>query len=65
MCQRNAATSIGVLFPKFALCSDGLNWLRAKEQWLDGTQMPSSGMIIFFDWADDGQDGKMRIMWVS
>ena len=43
--------------PKFALCSDGLNWLRAKEQWLDGTQMPSSGMIIFFDWADDGQDG--------
>ena len=43
--------------PKFALCSDGMNWLRAKEQWLDGAQMPSSGMIIFFDWADDGQDG--------
>lgn len=43
--------------PKFALCSDGVNWFRAQEQWLDGTQTPSSGMIIFFDWADDGQDG--------
>lgn len=43
--------------PKFALCSDGVNWFRTKEQWLDGTQTPSSGMIIFFDWESDGLDG--------
>ena len=43
--------------PKFSLCSDGVNWFQQKNQWLAGTETPSPGMIIFFDWADDGQDG--------
>lgn len=45
------------IVPKFSLCSDGVNWFKQKEQWLEGTEAPSPGMIIFFDWADDGQDG--------
>ncbi len=43
--------------PKFALCTDGVNWFKNKNAWLDGSETPSPGMIIFFDWASDGQDG--------
>ena len=43
--------------PKFSLCSDGVNWFQQRNQWLAGTETPSPGMIIFFDWADNGQDG--------
>lgn len=45
------------LIPKFSLCTDGVNWFKSKNAWLDGSETPSPGMIIFFDWADDGQDG--------
>ena len=45
------------VIPKFSLCSDGVDWFKAHDQWLEGTEEPSAGMIIFFDWADDGQDG--------
>lgn len=43
--------------PMFSLCSDGVSWFQARNQWLAGTETPSPGMIIFFDWADDGQNG--------
>lgn len=43
--------------PKFSLCSDGVSWFQQRNQWLAGTETPSPGMIIFFDWADNGQDG--------
>lgn len=45
------------IMPKFALCSDGVDWFQQKKQWLAGTETPSPGMIIFFDWADDGLNG--------
>ncbi len=45
------------VIPKFSLCTDGVNWFRSQGQWLEGTEEPSPGMIIFFDWASDGQDG--------
>lgn len=45
------------VIPKFALCSDGVNWFRGRDQWLDGIEEPSPGMIIFFDWAYDGLNG--------
>ena len=47
----------GIICPKFSLCSDGVNWFQQRNQWLAGTETPSPGMIIFFDWADNGQDG--------
>ena len=34
------------------VCAD-----RAVDQWLDGSEEPEAGMIIFFDWASDGLDG--------
>lgn len=43
--------------PKFSLCTDGVNWFRSQGQWLEGTEEPSPGMIIFFDRARNGQNG--------
>ena len=47
------------IIPKFAVCGDGVDWFKAKNQWLNYRSTPEPGMIIFFDWPDeDGtQDG--------
>lgn len=47
------------IIPKFAVCGDGVDWFKAKSQWLDGTGTPAPGNIIFFDWPDEygAQDG--------
>lgn len=45
------------VFPKYAVCDDGVNFFKSKGGWLDGKKTPSPGMVIFFDWADDGLDG--------
>lgn len=42
------------IIPKFALCSDGADWFKAKGQWQDRNYEPSAGNIIFFDWGGDG-----------
>ena len=43
--------------PKYSVVDTGVDWFKNKEQWLDGNEEPEAGMIIFFDWADDGLDG--------
>ena len=43
--------------PKFAACNDGIAWFKKKEQWIESTDIPITGDIIFFDWAKDGIDG--------
>lgn len=45
------------LIPKYSVCDTGVNWFKSKGEWLDGTEKPQEGMIIFFDWASDGVDG--------
>lgn len=47
------------IIPKFAGCGNGVDWFKAKNQWLDGSATPESGNIIFFDWKDENgiQDG--------
>ena len=45
------------LIPKYSVCDTGVNWFKSKGEWLDGTEEPQEGMIIFFDWASDGLDG--------
>ena len=44
--------------PRFASCSGGLQWFRERGLWRTGSYLPQPGDIIFFDWADDGQDGR-------
>lgn len=46
------------IIPKYALCRDGSDWFKSHGQWLNGGETPSAGMIIFFDYPDDGLDGK-------
>lgn len=45
------------IIPKFSLCDDGIAWFQEKKQWIEPTDMPIVGDIIFFDWNDGGQDG--------
>lgn len=43
--------------PKFSACNDGIAWFKQKEQWIESTDIPITGDIIFFDWSKDGIDG--------
>lgn len=45
------------LIPKFSGCTNGVEWFKNHDQWLDGKETPSSGMIIFFDWENKGNSG--------
>ncbi|MBR6646764.1 MAG: CHAP domain-containing protein [Clostridia bacterium] len=42
------------IIPKFAGCGNGASWFQERGQWLDCSQEPLPGMIIFFDWESDG-----------
>ena len=45
------------VIPKYARCDNGMDWFKERGQWADNSVEPSPGMIIFFDWAYNGQDG--------
>lgn len=45
------------VIPKFSSCTAGMNWFKEKNQWSDNSITPTPGMLIFFDWAKEGQDG--------
>lgn len=42
------------IIPKYALCSDGVDWFRSNGQWQGRDYEPTAGNIIFFDWDNDG-----------
>lgn len=42
------------IMPKYASCADGVTWFQEQELWLDSVNEPAPGMIIFFDWEQDG-----------
>lgn len=43
--------------PKFAGCGNGVQWFQERGQWMDGSDEPAPGMIIFFDWDNTGGSG--------
>ena len=45
------------IMPKFSACNDGIAWFKDKQKWIESTDIPFTGDIIFFDWNDGGQDG--------
>ena len=45
------------IIPKFSACNDGIAWFKEKKQWIESTDIPLTGDLIFFDWNDGGQDG--------
>lgn len=44
------------VIPKYAGCDNGMDWFKGRGQWADNSVEPSPGMIIFFDWAYNGQN---------
>lgn len=40
--------------PRYAVCDDGIRWFIKKGKWYNRKIEPKAGMIIFFDWDDDG-----------
>ena len=48
--------------PKFAACNDGIEWFKKKEQWIESTDIPITGDIIFFDWEGDGHSDHVGIV---
>ena len=42
------------VIPKFSLCSDGVRWFDQRGRFKDGSYVPASGDIIFFDWGANG-----------
>lgn len=42
------------IIPKFSLCSDGAAWFARNGEFQDGSYVPASGDIIFFDWGANG-----------
>lgn len=46
------------VIPKYAGCINGVEWFRERGQWMDGSEVPSPGMIIFYDWDNpNGESG--------
>ena len=46
------------IIPKYSSCAAGVQWFEVRGQWLDASEEPEPGMIIFFDWNHpDGQSG--------
>ena len=44
--------------PKYAGCVNGVAWFKEHNQWVDGSETPSAGMIIFYDWdSPNGSSG--------
>lgn len=48
--------------PYFSFVTDGVAWFQANDKWIDGSEVDSSnydqivypGMLVFFDWEQDG-----------
>ena len=53
-CADQAGTLETDSLPKYAVCDEGIRWFIKKGQWYNRKIEPKPGMIIFFDWDDDG-----------
>lgn len=40
--------------PRYSYCPDGINWFIQQKRWYNSNIVPKPGMIIFYDWDDDG-----------
>ena len=43
--------------PKYASVNNGVKWFKDHNQWADASIEPAPGMIIFFDWNNQGGSG--------
>lgn len=52
-CEDQCGYILAKTAPSFALVSDGSNWFMKRDQWLEPTETPQAGDLIFFDWEQD------------
>ena len=48
--------------PSFAMVSDGGNWFAERGQWIEPTETPMAGDLIFFDWEQDDSGDHVGIV---
>lgn len=48
--------------PKFAVCDDGIRWFIERGRWFNRNISPELGMVIFFDWDQDGRSDHVGIV---
>ena len=53
-CADQAGMLESASLPKYAVCDDGIRWFIKQGKWYSRKIEPKAGMIIFFDWDDDG-----------
>lgn len=57
-CANEAGMLEEGMVPKFSGCSEGIRWFMAEGRWIDAIDEPNirplPGMIVFFDWEQDG-----------
>lgn len=53
-CENETGYFDNKLGPKFSVVTDGIDWFKARDQWLNSDATPSAGDFIFFDWEKDG-----------
>lgn len=42
------------IMPRFAVCTNGIQWYKGQNRWKNSSHIPSTGDLIFFDWDGDG-----------
>ena len=47
--------------PKYAGCVNGVAWFKEHNQWVDGSETPSPGMIIFYDWDSPNGESVLKM----
>ena len=35
------------VIPKYSICDTGVDWFKERNQWLESSEEPQAGMIIF------------------
>lgn len=50
------------IVPKFALCQNGVDWFKQRGQWLNSDATPEPGMLIFFDYGQNGEANHVGIV---
>lgn len=56
------ANQAGVPMEKFAYCPTGIDMFKRKNQWVDKSQTPEPGYIVFFDFSGSGVSEHVAIV---
>ncbi len=65
-CANEAGLIEADAVPMFAECNEGIRWFQEEGRWIEVSEnpgfKPSPGMIVFFDWEQDGNADHVGIV---